>query len=109
LLHETGLSTATLLDETPKAKRHQSNDDHYEMTSVNAGPARLRLFRTLRVPDDQGQYALPPVRGSINQMHNKLTNMQGLGTFPLATVRGYAQQLPEAIASHGGLIMVIGL
>ena len=30
-------------------------------TSIKAGPAKLRFFRTLRVPDNADKYLLPPV------------------------------------------------
>lgn len=33
----------------------------WEEATINAGPAKLRFFRTLRVPDNADKYLLPPV------------------------------------------------
>ena len=33
----------------------------WEEAAINAGPAKLRFFRTLRVPDNADKYLLPPV------------------------------------------------
>ena len=40
-------------------KKNQSVD--WEEETINAGPAKLRFFRTLRVPDNADKYLLPPV------------------------------------------------
>ena len=34
---------------------------HWEEATINAGPANLRFFRTLRVPDNADKFLLPPV------------------------------------------------
>ncbi|KAH8823689.1 hypothetical protein DL96DRAFT_1558604 [Flagelloscypha sp. PMI_526] len=59
--------------------------------SITVGAATLRFNRTLRVPDDATNYALPP----------------GLGTFPLAKAQDFSSTLPEYIVQRGGYIMVI--
>ena len=53
--------------------------------------ARLRIDfqRTLRIPDDNRSYPLPP----------------GLGRFPLQHVDDHAARLPEAWAQHGGVML----
>ena len=33
----------------------------WEESTIDAGPAKLRFFRTLRVPDNADKYLLPPV------------------------------------------------
>jgi hypothetical protein len=43
--------------------------------------------RTLRIPDDNKKYGLPP----------------GIGTFPVEHVEDYAKNLPESWAEHGGV------
>ena len=45
--------------------------------------------RTLRIPDDNREYPLPP----------------GLGTFPLAHVEDYAEKLPKSWKEHGGVLL----
>ena len=45
--------------------------------------------RTLRIPDDEKKYSLPP----------------GLGRFPLRHLDDYARKLPEGWLSRGGVIM----
>jgi hypothetical protein len=40
-------------------KKNQSVD--WEEETINAGPAKLQFFRTLRVPDNADKYLLPPV------------------------------------------------
>lgn len=49
----------------------------------------VRFMRTLRIPDDGGEYPLPP----------------GLGTFPLRRVSDYRDRLPEAWREHGGVFL----
>ncbi|KAH8802010.1 hypothetical protein DL96DRAFT_775149 [Flagelloscypha sp. PMI_526] len=61
----------------------------WQESSIEAGPATLRFHRTLRVPDDATNYALPP----------------GLGTFPLVKAQDYSSSLPDYIATRGGYIM----
>ncbi|KAH8823682.1 hypothetical protein DL96DRAFT_1615217 [Flagelloscypha sp. PMI_526] len=58
-------------------------------SSISVGDATLKFNRTLRVPDDATNYALPP----------------GLGTFPLAKAQDYAGSLPDYISTRGGYIM----
>jgi len=50
---------------------------------------RVRFQRTLRIPDDNRSYPLPP----------------GLGTFPLEPVEPHAERLPAAWATHGGVLL----
>ena len=45
--------------------------------------------RTLRIPDSESTYGLPP----------------GLGSFPLRHVEDYSDQLPEDMARRGGVLM----
>jgi hypothetical protein len=49
----------------------------------------ISFQRTLRIPDDGGDYPLPP----------------GLGTFPVHRVEEYADRLPEAWRSEGGVFL----
>jgi len=45
--------------------------------------------RTLRIPDDNNEYPLPP----------------GLGNFPMHHVDDFSENLPESWASHGGVFL----
>ena len=45
--------------------------------------------RTLRIPDDNREYPLPP----------------GLGSFPLLHVDDHAERLPQAWRRHGGVFL----
>ena len=49
----------------------------------------LDLQRTLRIPDDNRDYPLPP----------------GLGTFPLLHVDDFADALPASWSTHGGVLL----
>ena len=49
----------------------------------------VSFFRTLRIPDDNRKYPLPP----------------GFSTFPLKHVDDYANSAPEAWSRHGGVFM----
>ena len=49
----------------------------------------LNLQRTLRIPDDENDYPLPP----------------GLGAFPLRHVDDFASRLPELWKKHGGVML----
>ena len=49
----------------------------------------VRFQRTLRIPDDNRDYPLPP----------------GLGMFPLQHVDDYAGQAPQSWAEHGGVFL----
>jgi len=49
----------------------------------------LEFERTLRIPDDNREYSLPP----------------GLGCFPLFHVDDYAARLPERWQTHGGVFL----
>ena len=51
--------------------------------------ARIEFQRTLRIPDDDRDYPLPP----------------GLGAFPLRHLDDFARNLPQAWAKRGGVIM----
>ena len=50
---------------------------------------KIDFQRTLRIPDDNRDYPLPP----------------GLGRFPVQHVDDYASKLPEAWRSHGGVFL----
>jgi len=50
---------------------------------------RLEFQRTLRIPDDEGDYPLPP----------------GLGAFPLRHVDDFGPRLPASWNEHGGVMM----
>ncbi|MCC7176686.1 MAG: hypothetical protein IT159_15940 [Bryobacterales bacterium] len=62
----------------------------FRFPSVHAD-ARLAVNfrRTLRVPDDNREYPLPP----------------GLGSFPLLHVDDYAERTPSAWSAHGGVFL----
>ena len=49
----------------------------------------ISFQRTLRIPDDNREYSLPP----------------GLGEFPLNLVDDYAETVPAAWAAHGGVFL----
>jgi hypothetical protein len=49
----------------------------------------VRFMRTLRIPDDGGEYPLPP----------------GLGTFPIRRVADYRERVPESWREHGGVFL----
>ncbi|HEY9719735.1 MAG TPA: hypothetical protein V6C69_19810 [Trichormus sp.] len=49
----------------------------------------INFQRTLRIPDNDAVYALPP----------------GLGSFPLAHVDDYASRLPASWVTHGGIML----
>lgn len=67
------------------------------MLEVEAGYHRIHMGRhfsvefqrTLRIPDDGGQYPLPP----------------GLGPFPVLQVADYADRVPESWRAHGGVFI----
>ncbi|SRR6266576_1348079 len=49
---------------THEEHRHDTKHNqpvHWEEATIKAGPAELRFFRTLRVPDNAKKYLLPPV------------------------------------------------
>ncbi|KAF7366532.1 Ubiquitin-like domain-containing protein [Mycena sanguinolenta] len=74
----------TCVYDAKKGKYLRRND-----STVTVGPATFKFNRTLRVPDNAQNYALPP----------------GLGTFPIATVQDYASGLPADIKKRGGYVM----
>ena len=49
----------------------------------------INFQRTLRIPDDNNEYPLPP----------------GLGKFPLHHVDDYAKHLPNKWKKHGGVFL----
>jgi hypothetical protein len=69
---------------------HLENDALVFASDVHAD-ARLRIVfqRTLRIPDNDRDYPLPP----------------GLGAFPLRHVDDYAAQLPESWVRRGGVML----
>jgi hypothetical protein len=67
-------------------------DDGLEFSFPEVHPeARLRISfqRTLRIPDDGGDYPLPP----------------GLGSFPLRHVDDFHTHVPELWIEHGGVML----
>ena len=58
--------------------------DVHEMAEI-----RIELQRTLRIPDDNRAYRLPP----------------GLGRFPLSRVDDYPDNVPETWNQHGGVFL----
>ena len=54
-----------------------------------AAKLRITFMRTLRIPDNDREYPLPP----------------GLGTFPLRHVDDFAAKVPEAWDTHGGVLL----
>ncbi len=50
---------------------------------------RVNFQRTLRIPDDNREYPLPP----------------GLGQFPMEHVEDHPSKLPAAWAEHGGVLL----
>ena len=68
-------------------------NDELQFSFPNVHPhARFTLSfqRTLRIPDDNREYPLPP----------------GLGDFPLYRVDDYAGSLPPAWGEHGGVFLL---
>jgi hypothetical protein len=57
--------------------------------TVHIGNVGITFHRTLRIPDDGGQYPLPP----------------SLGAFPLCKVSDYAATVPESWDEHGGVFL----
>ncbi|KAJ7248601.1 hypothetical protein B0H12DRAFT_1324659 [Mycena haematopus] len=57
--------------------------------TITVGPAKFNFNRTLRVPDNASNYALPP----------------GLGTFPLMRAQDCASIVPDHIKKRGGYVM----
>ena len=78
----------------------------WERSSITVGPATFNFNRTLRVPDDAVNYALPPVRSVEGDPCLSLTSVKGLGTFPIVEAQKYAATAPEYIQRRGGYIMV---
>jgi len=69
-----------------KAKLDVSSDG----ASIRIGPHfEVSFQRTLRIPDDDREYPLPP----------------GLGTFPVCRVEDYAQRVPAAWREGGGFFI----
>ncbi|KAK7042356.1 hypothetical protein R3P38DRAFT_3390033 [Favolaschia claudopus] len=69
-------------------RRYGRKEAGYSEATVTVGPAKFNFNRTLRVPDNATEYALPP----------------GLGTFPIVKAQDYAD-LPDFIKQRGGYIM----
>ncbi|MEN8149780.1 MAG: hypothetical protein ABFS86_08140, partial [Planctomycetota bacterium] len=68
--------------------------DHLEFSFPEVHPdAKLTIDfqRTLRIPDDDGTYPLPP----------------GLGSFPLRHVDDFAERVPGTWLRHGGVMLPI--
>lgn len=59
--------------------------------SIQIGPAQLTFHRTLRVPDNNTNSALPP----------------SLGTFPLEPAGKYTEKLSGAMKARGGVLLPI--
>ena len=77
----------------------------WEQSSITVGPATFSFNRTLRVPDDAVNYALPPVRPVEGDPCLSLTYIKGLGTFPIVEAQKYVATAPEYIQRRGGYIM----
>ncbi|KAF8208336.1 hypothetical protein K438DRAFT_1813838 [Mycena galopus ATCC 62051] len=77
--------------ETTNKQAFDKNDKfvQWNNSTIMAGPARFNFNRTLRVPDNATNYALPP----------------GLGTFPIVKAQDYASTLPDHIKKRGGYVM----
>jgi hypothetical protein len=58
-------------------------------TSLTIGDLSITFHRTLRIPDDGGEYPLPP----------------SLGTFPIHRVDDYKDKVPESWRAHGGIFL----
>ncbi|KAF7366538.1 hypothetical protein MSAN_00911100 [Mycena sanguinolenta] len=80
-------SSAEIVNEA--SGKRQGQFVGWESSTIEVGPARFDLQRTLRVPDDKTIYSLPP----------------GLGRFPVAKTQDYASTLPDHIKKRGGYIM----
>ena len=78
----------------------------WEQSSITVGPATFNFNRTLRVPDDAVNYALPPVCSVEASPCSSLMSVKGLGTFPIVEAQKYAATAPEYIRRRGGYIMV---
>jgi hypothetical protein len=78
----------------------------WERSSIVLGPATFNFNRTLRVPDDAINYALPPVRSAEGESYLSLTSVKGLGTFPIVEAQKYTSTAPEYIQRRGGYIIV---
>ena len=66
------------------------NDLRFRFPDVHPrASCRIGFLRTLRIPDDNRSYPLPP----------------GLSRFPLDHVDDYAERVPEAWGSHGGVFL----
>jgi hypothetical protein len=68
------------------------NRDALEISFPEVHPdavLRVEFQRTLRIPDDESDYPLPP----------------GLGRFPLRHVDDFAARLPEGWRRHGGVML----
>ena len=62
----------------------------FRFPSVHAqAELRIDFQRTLRIPDDNREYSLPP----------------GLGSFPLRHVDDYAERVPASWKEHGGVFL----
>lgn len=63
---------------------------HFQFPGVHANAScNLEFVRTLRIPDDNREYDLPP----------------GLGQFPLDHVDDFAERVPESWVRHGGVFL----
>ena len=78
----------------------------WEQSSITVGPATFNFNRTLRVPDDAINYALPPVCSVEGDPCLSLMSVKGLGTFPIVEAQKYTATAPEYIQRRGGYIMV---
>jgi hypothetical protein len=79
-----------------KLRTHRASSDSENQPShsiiVNHGnqaEAQISLIRTLRVPEDDMEYAMP----------------KSLGTFPLYDVKSFSGELPTSMVAQGGLFV----
>ncbi|KAJ7326395.1 hypothetical protein DFH08DRAFT_885724 [Mycena albidolilacea] len=75
--------------------------------SIPVGPAKFNFNRTLRVPDNASNYALPPVWPCILE----LTKKHAPRVWELSPLRRHrtTRTLPAHIKQRGGYLMVIAL
>lgn len=64
--------------------------DVIEVAGLSGEKLKISFQRTIRVPDGKGDSELPP----------------GMGTFPLYSVAGYKDKLPNAVAIKGGFFFL---
>ncbi|OJD15822.1 hypothetical protein AJ78_03965 [Emergomyces pasteurianus Ep9510] len=69
----------------------QSRGDYPNIVSLDHGRLRISFHRTIRVPETDKEFHLPP----------------SFGTFPLYSVKQFEKRLPESMSLKGGLFFPI--